>query len=492
MNTEESVWQRLDRRVVWSNGAWIVALLIATLAVMWWRDAAWWLPASACGVALAVVGYEGFRWFKTRYRVSGDMLELTTGVLVRSHRSIPRQRIRSVDVTANPLHRIFGIATVRIGTGHRLGTSAKAVLTLDAVAVPEADRMRTGLILRSHTSDATTIATGDWRWIRYAPLSIWVAALGGGAIGVVYKALDTIGANPDKELIPALFRWLSGVPLAPVLIVTVVGTLLVGVVGALGLSVEMWWNFRLTRESGGALRAARGLFVTRSVTLEEERLRGVEVAEPLLLRWGGGAYTYAVATGAGTVEEENSVYNTSALLPPAPIGEAHRVAAEVLREEQAPTKSVRLVAHTTLARGRRLRWAMLIATGAVGALALLGALTTTVLLHVAWMSALVLYPAGVLFALDAYRNLGHGLTGRYLVTRHGTLKRRTIALRRDGLLGWKVDQWAFHRRSGLCTLTAITAGGRGGYPVKDVIMTDGMAFADEAVPGVLGQFLVRA
>lgn len=112
-------------------------------------------------------------------------------------------------------------------------------------------------------------------------------------------------------------------------------------------------------------------------------------------------------------------------------------------------------------------------------------------LHIAWISGVVLYPVAVLFALDAYRNLGHGLTGRYLVTRHGTFKRRTIALRRDGLIGWKVNQWAFHRKSGLCKLTAITAGGRGAYQVKDIIMTTGIRFADEAVPGVLSQFVVH-
>ncbi|ALG08733.1 PH domain-containing protein [Kibdelosporangium phytohabitans] len=485
-------WQRLDHRVVLSNASWEALILVAALAVMWWRDAAWWLYASACGAALALMGYELFRWLKTRYRVTGELLELTTGILVRSHRSIPRQRIRSVDVTANPMHRLFGVATVRIGTGQRATSTTKAALMLDALARPDADRVRTTLIRRSGTNDDATIAVGNWKWIKYAPLSAWVGVLGASAFAAAYNVLDTVGADPDKEIIPALARWLSTVDLVPVLILLAVATLVIGVVGALGLHVEMWWNFRLVREPGGSLRAARGLFVTRSVTLEEERLRGVEVAEPLLLRWGGGAYTYAVATGAGTVEDQNSIHNTSALLPPAPLGEAHRVAAEVLREEQAPTQSVRLVAHTTLARRRRLRWAMLAATGTVGVLVLLAALTTPVLLHVAWISALVLYPAGVLFALDAYRSLGHGITGRYVVTRHGTFKRRTIALRRDGVIGWKVGQWAFHRRSGLCTLSAITAGGRGAYHVKDVILTDGVAFADEAVPGVLGQFLVRS
>ncbi|MCE7004716.1 PH domain-containing protein [Kibdelosporangium philippinense] len=354
MNT----WRRLDGRVVVATAIWAALFLIAAIAVMWWREAPWWLHLSVTGAVVIVVAYEAVRWLKTRYRLTDERIELMSGILFRAHRSIPRQRIRSVDVMAEPISRMLGIARVKIGTGHRVSSTTNAVLSLDALAKPDADWMRHDLIQPTGIDDETTIARIDWKWIKYALLSIWVLALGAGAVGLVYKGLDIIGANPDKEVIPAVIRWLSTVPLAPVITMIVLATLLVGVIGALGLYVEMWWNFRLVREPNGSLRAARGLVVTRSVTLEEERLRGVEVAEPLLLRWGGGAYTYAVATGTGTAEEENSIYNTSALLPPAPLGEAHRVAANVLRESQAPTQSVRLVPHTKLARSRRLRWAV--------------------------------------------------------------------------------------------------------------------------------------
>ncbi|MER7759658.1 PH domain-containing protein [Streptomyces sp. NPDC097619] len=76
------------------------------------------------------------------------------------------------------------------------------------------------------------------------------------------------------------------------------------------------------------------------------------------------------------------------------------------------------------------------------------------------------------------------------MTRHGSLKRRTIAPRRDGVIGWRIGQWAWHRRSGLCRVTATTAGGRGAYHVKDVLLPEGLRFADEAVPGLLSPFLV--
>ena len=50
-----------------------------------------------------------------------------------------------------------------------------------------------------------------------------------------------------------------------------------------------FWDFRLTRHRGGTLHVTRGLITTRSVTIEERRLHGAEISEPLLLRCGARA-----------------------------------------------------------------------------------------------------------------------------------------------------------------------------------------------------------
>ncbi|GAA2255184.1 hypothetical protein GCM10010145_24130 [Streptomyces ruber] len=493
----EGAWLRLDPRVVRAFGAWCALVIVAAAAVMWWRGAPWWLHASVPVPVLGALGYERLRWHRTHYRLTPERIEVRTGVLVRSHRFVSRERVRSVDITAEPMHRVFGIATVRVGTGHRAGSPDDATLTLDALAAGDAASLREELLGRvrggeegTHAYD--TLARIDWRWLRFAVLSASVPLLGGAAVGGLYNLLDLVGAQPDTVLIPRLWDWLSTADPLPVVVLSALALLLVGAIGSLGLYAEMWWGFRLVREPGGALRVTRGLVVTRSVTLEEERLRGVELAEPLLLRGGGGAYTYAVATGTGTAEEEAGSADRSALLPPAPLGEAHRVTAEVLREEVCPTVSVRLVPHTRHALVRRLRLAFLMGALVAGVPVGLGVwLAEVPLLHVGWVSALAVWAVGALFAVNAFRALGHGITGRYLVTRHGSLKRRTIALRRDGVIGWKVTRWAWHRRSGLSRVTATTAGGRGAYHVKDVLLPEGLRFAEGATPGLLRQFLVR-
>lgn len=162
----------------------------------------------------------------------------------------------------------------------------------------------------------------------------------------------------------------------------------------------------------------------------------------------------------------------------------------MLREASAPTGAA-LVRHPRAARGRRLRWSLTAALGPVLVLAVLGALLTPVLLWIALGCAVVSVPVAVALAVDAYRGLGHALSGRYLVTRSGTVRRSTAALERAGVIGWTVRQSVFQRRAGLVSITATTAAGGGAYTVYDADAAEGLAFAAEAVPGLLEPFLER-
>jgi putative membrane protein len=122
-------------------------------------------------------------------------------------------------------------------------------------------------------------------------------------------------------------------------------------------------------------------------------------------------------------------------------------------------------------------------------LVLLGVLLTDVLLHIAWISAVVLVPVAVALALDAYRSLGHGIGGQYLVARSGTVRRATVALQRSGIIGWTFRQSVFQRRADLVTVTATTAAGSGAYSVPDADADEGLALAAAAVPGLLAPFV---
>lgn len=99
------------------------------------------------------------------------------------------------------------------------------------------------------------------------------------------------------------------------------------------------------------------------------------------------------------------------------------------------------------------------------------------------------------WALGSYRGLGNALVSGvpgYLVTRKGALARSTVALRRDGIIGWRISRSPFQRWQGLATVAATTSGGAGRYAAVDMELGAGLRLADEAVPELLDQFLVPA
>ncbi|MFF1958450.1 PH domain-containing protein [Streptomyces sp. NPDC058220] len=492
----EQEWRRLDRRTLLVTaavmagvvlGAGVPAAIGMAGGMPLWKALAWVLAGAVALIACGTGG-DYVRWRRTRYRIGPERAELHTGLFLVRRRSLARERIRSVDLTAHPLLRVLGLVKVRIGTGEHSG--GESTLELDPVTRAEGERLRTELLDRTPAAPGahreSTLAVLDPGWIRYAPISFLAPALGGAAAGGLLQVSEWFGAQAR------VIHWVGDrfrdTPVVWMILILMAAAGLAGVVGALGLWIEMWWNYRLEREPGGTLRVRRGLLTSRSVSIEERRLRGVELVEPLGVRLAGAARLDAVATGL-VQDEEDQHADHKTLLPAAPRAVADAVAARVLREPVSPPHTARLAPHPRAARGRRLRRAVAAALLPAVILTVLGLLLTDVLLYVASATAVILLPAAVLLALDAYRSLGHGLSGSYLVARSGTLRRTTVALQRGGVIGWTVRQSYFQRRAGLLTLTATTAAGAGAYHVFDAAEEEGLSFAEAAVPGLLTPFL---
>ncbi|MEN3268091.1 PH domain-containing protein [Pseudonocardia sp.] len=519
--TIETPWRRLDKRMlVVSPIAGLVRLLpVAVILLVTGQRGdpmRLWIPL---GIGVLVVIGGVVRWRTTQYRITGDRVELHTGWLRRQRRSVPRDRIRTVDLTAKLLHRIFGLSVVHIGAASGSPTE-NAGLTLDAVSKAEADRLRRELLDRSliasgptatgPTADhpapppATELARLRWSWLRFAPLT-FSAIAGVGAIGAaVFNLFGELGVSPrDISAVDDAADRLTTTPIWVAVAVLAALLLVVAVIGAMVLFAERWFGYQLTREAAadgpgwdpagatastgigtGTLRVRRGLLTRRSLSVSEQRLRGVEVVEPLLLRAGHGAYSKALSTGLTRSAQGG------ALQPPCPRAEAHRVAAAALREHQHEVTLAPLRRHPRAALRRRLTRAL--APTAVLVAGVFAAGAAVPVLAGLGLPSLLLLPLAGLVALDRYRNLGHELTTRYLVSRHGSVQRRTVALQRAGVIGWTFRQSLFQRRAGLVAVEAITAAGAGGYEVLDIAAADGVALADAAVPHLLTPFLAAA
>ncbi|MEV1241300.1 PH domain-containing protein [Nonomuraea sp. NPDC050022] len=485
-------WRKLSSRSLGASAVLSLAIVVPAVTVLvraligldWSLGAT--VAAGAGAAALIVAGvlvYDGARLRSTRWRLTTERLELRSGIAVRQHRSIPRDRVRSVDLTADPVRRVFGLTVVKVGTGEHPGEGTE--LTLDPLSRWEAEELRRTLLRTGEVplGDDRAVAELRWAWIRYAPLSVWSFAGGALVLGALYKLLDAFGVNLfTTGTATGAWDWVTGQPWLAVPLL-VAANVVVGVAGALLLFAESWGRYRLEREPG-RLRLRRGLLTSRSLTLEERRLRGVEISEPLLLRLGGGARVKAVATGLRKAAE-NETEDVAALTPPLP-----RALAEQIAERVAGPWRAGLVAHPAAARRRRL-------VRAVVTVVVLAALAAVPSLLWAWqggwiwpVAVLVIgLPTGLWLAADAYRGLGHALGPHHLITRKGSAARRTVALDRSGIVGWTVEQSFFQRRAGLLTLSATTAAGDGHYDVVDVGTGEGLDLAARAVPGLLEPFL---
>jgi putative membrane protein len=455
---------------------------------------------SFIGVALVIFGGI-LHWFTTTYRIGPDQVELRTGLFRRRHLGVPRDRIRTVDMSSDLMHRLFKLSAVTIGTGQQTSERHEK-LKLDAITAEAAATMRTELLHRSAVSttkrvsdsspstvdDAaasseTELVALDPKWLRFAPFTLSGLAAVGAAAGIFGHSVNDFRIaleryGPVQQTITAVEQ--MGV-LAAIAIILVILLVVVAICSTVAY-VLAYWNFRLTREEAGTLHIRRGLLTTRSVSIEERRLRGVEIKEPLPLRIVRGARVSAIAAGLSRGGKGAERSSGGLLLPPAPLAVAHQVTAKVLQETTDPT-TTRLLKHPRAAVRRRFTRALGVAAVVV---VIAGAFVWFSVLPM-WVFnvSLVLLPLAAVLGWDRARSLGHALTDRYLVSRKGSLQRETTAIGIDGIIGWRIHRSFFQRRLGLVTLVATTGTPHGGHFVIDITEEEAVRLIAGSTPTVL-------
>jgi putative membrane protein len=482
-------WQRLDARMLLVHPVSelikflpvLIGVFVASTATD--RSVLFQLLGVAVPIVIGLV-----RYWTTRFRISDDRIELERGLVSRHAVATPLDRVRTVDLTASPIHRLLGLSTVRVGTG----SASEGGLDLDGLATEQARALRARLLHsiaplaavaeedESHPGGERVVARFEPGWLRYAPFTSAGLVLTAGVLGVGSQVLDGLGilGGLDGEAIDRQVTQLGALVALPALLVAVL--VVAAVVSVIGYVVTNG-NFALSHTlPDGSWHLRRGLLTTRETSVDDDRMRGVSVGEPLGLRLAGGARLAAVVTGL-----DRSQSGSETLLPPTPRPLVDRVAADVLGT--AVPVTARLASHGPRARTRRYVRALVPAS--VVALAFGG-----LVVALDWPTWLLVLPALLLLCAlglghDRARALGHALVEGWLVARSGSLTRRRELLASDAVIGWNLSSTWFQRRAGLVTLVATTAGGRQAVRVLDVPEPEAVAVADSAVPGLVSQFL---
>lgn len=270
--------------------------------------------AVAIGIAVAVV-----RWLRTTYTVGAEDIRLEAGVLSRTARAVPYERIQDVSLEQPLLARALGLAQVRFETGAGGGDEiALAYLPLaegerlrelvrerkdddiaeDAALVPTAEaaagevlfampprRLATFGLFEFSLAAFAVAAGAAQQFDEFLPIDIWD--------GDTWREL--LGANADR--VAALGPLAQAAAIA-----AAIGSLMViGFATGLARTFARDWGFMLTRTAKG-FRRQRGLFTKTDVVMPAHRVQAIAIRTRLLRRLFGwhGLKFVSLAQDAGS------------------------------------------------------------------------------------------------------------------------------------------------------------------------------------------------
>jgi putative membrane protein len=246
-------------------------------------------------------------WRRFEFRVGADEIRIDSGVLNRTHRSIPFDRVQDVDITQGLVARLLGLARITFETGAGSARPGSEEGVLQVVRLDRAEQLRELVRARRsgsaaaaaepHEAEATPIYRMDLKRLLLAGAFNFSLALFAGLFGLTQTVGQIVGFDPFSRSFWG--RVLSaGDPLQSYILThrafaAVAGALLlifIGVITGATRTIQRDYGFRLDR-TGVGLRRRRGLFTRTDVTLPARRAQAaIIVSGPAREMFGFGEF----------------------------------------------------------------------------------------------------------------------------------------------------------------------------------------------------------
>ena len=404
------------------------------------------------------------RWARTSYGVAEDgLFRFRKGVLVRSERLVPLDRIQDVSQVRKLRHRVLGVVALRIETAGG-GKDSDVVLDFvtvgDAAALAEILGARTPALPVGAVLGGTVpedLAVGDalardgGPEFRLGPVLLAVGGITGAQLASAPVALFGLLSQADD--VP---NWLEDRALGwgrSLGEVVVFGVLVVAAVAVAAVLPVVRYHGFVLRRVGGDLTSRRGLFEQRAVSVPLGRVQSVRVVANPVRRLLGLARvlvdTTARAGGDGSGRAGSlgiPILSTRDL----------DAALELVLPNSRPRPTLAHhpgSAKTMAARRAALRLAPVALVVALGtfAVAPLAAPVAVLVLGV------LLFAVASAVAAASYRLLGHASDGRLLWSRRGLFSTSTEVVVLAKVQGTALTSSPGQRRRGLCSVVVYLA-----------------------------------
>jgi len=249
---------------------------------------------AALVVMAILVGVSLMRYLTYRYRIGTDGLSIRSGLFNRTRREIPFARIHNVVVHQSLLHRMFGVAELRLeSAGGAKPEAQMRVLRLDQALVLEQLVRHRGQRVPEQvdTPESTTLLTlPPGEIARLGLISnrgmIAMAATAGAAYQMfpqqmVANAIEDYGQQVFGYASHLHMGWLAGLIIAASLLVWAIALLRLL---SIALAALQYHGFRLS-ESDRRLTVERGLLARVRSSAARRRIQSWTLREGVLHRW---------------------------------------------------------------------------------------------------------------------------------------------------------------------------------------------------------------
>ena len=413
-------------------------------------------------VAICVLGAVSiWQYYTYRFRIGIDSLKIRSGLFERSLRQIPFARIHNVGLHQTLLHRIFGVAEVRLESAGGIKPEAEMrVLKLeDALALEALVRRRSGAGAAAAETAATPAAVESGLLHSLSTGEVVRAGLisnrGLIVVGGAYLAMNQFGSDMTSELIESWGRALFGMvdsygrghEAMATIVLILVFLLLLRAFSVL-LALLQYSGFRL-EEHGRRLTLERGLLTRIRTSTPRRRIQSWTLREGMLHRLFKRR-TLEVGTA---VLDNGSHSQPRSLREIAPVATPQRCD-ELIRhlapQVQWPPQSWHRLHRWTFARlfVPQMVWASLLGAIALFGFGPLG--LVFVALWVPWVAYITWQHA---------THAGYAIDERMVATRRGWWTREWRFAEIGKLQAICFGQSPLERKLGMATLLLDTAGG---------------------------------
>ncbi|WP_241245952.1 PH domain-containing protein [Microbacterium sp. 4R-513] len=286
-------------------------------------------------IALIVIFYLSWR-FHT-FRITGDDVEVRSGILFRTQRRAPLDRVQGVNLTRPMLARLLGMAKLEVvGAGTDANVKLEYLSTTNAEAV-RADILR--LASGRRLAEAAAQAGGDVALSRVGAISQTVSR---GITGLIEGDEAPVPVPESVVDIPVLRLLVSHV-ISPATVFLVLGIAAIAVGSSVGspwilfamvptiIGFVAYWIRSILRSlrysiapTPDGVRITFGLLTTITEIVPPGRVHAVEIAQSILWR-GFGWWTIRINRLTGRSLSDNSNDQFTTVLPVGTTDDVERV-----------------------------------------------------------------------------------------------------------------------------------------------------------------------